>query len=110
MVLPFVMLSLLPQGVMPDRNTAGEMVLVLCSPDGPVAVTVDLATGQAHKKTASSPCHWSIAQAGLDLVPPFILALPLGSTQVTLASGTTDLWRPAYDPRGIWARGPPILI
>ncbi len=109
LVLPFLALSLLPQGFMPQRDAAGGMVLVLCTPDGPVELTVDLSTGQPHKKAGNSPCDWSVAQAAPLMPQAASLPLPPQTTLPALAATETDLWRPAHDPRGIWARGPPSL-
>jgi hypothetical protein len=108
MVLPFALLSLLPQGFMPDRNAAGDMVLVLCTPDGPVELTLD-ANGQPVSKVKPAPCHWAEA-AGVVLTAPVVLALPGAGVGRVMAATEADLWRPAYDPLGIWARGPPALI
>lgn len=109
LVLPIVVLSLLPQGFMPDRNAAGQMVLVLCTPDGPVEMAVDLGKGQSDTGNPPGTCDWSLAHAALDLTPP--ASLPLAPVTATQALATTAalLWHPAHDPRGIWARGPPSL-
>jgi hypothetical protein len=109
MVLPFLALSLLPQGFMPDRNAAGEMVLVLCTADGPVELTLD-SGGHPVSKSKPAPCHWAGAGASVVLAQPLDLPLPGAGPMQTLAATEADLWRPAHDPRGIWARGPPSLI
>jgi hypothetical protein len=105
MVLPFLALSLVPQGFMPDRNAAGDMVLVLCSGDGPAMLVIDPATGRPVEKRAA--CQWSVA--GAAAIGPAPVALPFAPLQktTTLAATEADLWHPAHDPRGIWARGPP---
>jgi len=44
------------------------------------------------------------------LTAPVVLALPGAGVGRAMAATEADLWRPAYDPLGIWARGPPALI
>ena len=106
MVLPFVALSLLPQGFMPDRDASGALVVVLCTPDGPI----NMVTGEGEEGASRAPCHWSLAHAAVLPVQPVTLPLPPQDATLALTASTADLWRPAYDPLGIWARGPPALI
>ena len=112
-VLPLLALGLFPAGVMPTLGSDGGMVLVLCSGDGPMLMTVDPATGTFKKAPPSAPktaCDWAMAQAGVTL--PAALTLPLPpQTLVRAAPALASLdFRPAHDPRGIYARGPPSLI
>ena len=112
-VLTLLALGLFPAGVMPTLGSDGGMVLVLCSGDGPMLMTVDPATGTFKKAPPSAPktaCDWAMAQAGGTL--PAALALPLPpQTLVRAAPALASLdFRPAHDPRGIYARGPPSLI
>jgi hypothetical protein len=112
-VLPLLALGLFPAGVMPTLGSDGGMVLVLCSGDGPMLMTVDPATGTFKKAPPSAPktaCDWAMAQAGVTL--PAALTLPLPpQTQVRAAPALASLdFRPTHDPRGIYARGPPSLI
>ena len=112
-VLPLLALGLFPAGVMPTLGSDGGMVLVLCSGDGPMLMTVDPATGTFKKAPPSAPktaCDWAMAQAGVTM--PAALTLPLPpQTLVRAAPALASLdFRPAHDPRGIYARGPPSLI
>jgi hypothetical protein len=112
-VLPLLALGLLPAGVMPVQGSDGGMVLVLCSGSGPMLMTVDPATGTFKKAPPTAPksaCDWAMAQGGTAL--PAAIALPLPpQTLVRAAPALASLdFRPAHDPRGIYARGPPSLI
>ena len=112
-VLPLLALGLFPAGVMPTLGSDGGMVLVLCSGDGPMLMTVDPATGTFKKAPPSAPktaCDWAMAQAGGTLPAAMTLPLP-PQTLVRAAPALASLdFRPAHDPRGIYARGPPSLI
>ena len=112
-VLPLLALGLFPAGVMPTLGSDGGMVLVLCSGDGPMLMTVDPATGTFKKAPPSAPktaCDWAMAQAGGTLPAAMTLPLP-PQTLVRAAPALASLdYRPAHDPRGIYARGPPSLI
>jgi hypothetical protein len=66
--------TLLPAGVMPAQG-AGGLVLVLCSADGPVTVTLDPATGEP-VQAAPDRCAWAVAQASAVLPAPFAPAAP----------------------------------
>jgi hypothetical protein len=112
-LVPFLGLSMLPQGVMPGRSADGTLTLTLCSGDGPVDVTIDLATGEpvapGHGKV-SQTCDWAMGQvaalvgdADAQSGPPLVLR-PFDAPAETFA------YTPAHDPRGLWARGPPSLI
>ena len=112
-VLPLLALGLFPAGVMPTLGSDGGMVLVLCSGDGPMLMTVDPATGTFKKAPPSAPktaCDWAMAQAGGTLPAAMTLPLP-PQNLVRAAPALASLdYRPAHDPRGIYARGPPSLI
>ena len=112
-VLPLLALGLFPAGVMPTLGSDGGMVLVLCSGDGPMLMTVDPATGTFKKAPPSAPktaCDWAMAQAGGTLPAAMTLPLP-PQNLVRSAPALASLdYRPAHDPRGIYARGPPSLI
>lgn len=65
MLSPFFLLSLLSQGVMPVPSDGGGLVMVICSGDGPVEVTIDPETGEPVRKSrrdASGVCAWAIAK------------------------------------------------
>ena len=112
MVLPFLALSLIARGVMPDLGTEGQLVLVLCTADGPMEMTISSATGQqAPSGQGDDPrCHWAQADMSLALLStPELALLKSGAARVTPATQTTR-WRPAYDPRGLWARAPPQIL
>lgn len=114
-VLAVFGLSLLPPGVMPDIAADGSIEMVLCSGDGAVTMVYDPATGETHPKqdrqSAKPGCDWAMAHAEAGQAPlPFVLALPETATRRAAPALANDLWRPAHDPRGLYARGPPILI
>ena len=112
-VLPLLALGVFPAGVMPTQGSDGEMVLVLCTGDGPMLMTLDPTTGTLQKAQPSSPksvCDWAIAQAGVTLPAAITLPVP-PQTLVRAAPALASLdFRPTHDPRGIYARGPPSLI
>ena len=112
-VLPLLTLGLLPAGVMPGQGNDGQMVWVLCTGDGPMLMTIDRATGNFKQAPPSSPksaCDWAMAQAGGTLPAAMTLPLPPQTLErATPALASLD-FRPAHDPRGIYARGPPSLI
>lgn len=113
-VLAVLGLSLLPPGVMPDMAADGSIEMVLCSGEGAVTMVYDPATGETRPKqdrqSAKPGCDWAMAQDTAGLGPlPFALALPEPSTRRASPALAADLWRPAHDPRGLYARGPPLL-
>jgi hypothetical protein len=107
MLLPFVLLSLVGQGVMPQRTAQG-ITLVLCSVDGLVEVTLDPATGAPVPGTPDPHCDWSTAQVLALTALPATFAPPVTLRPVEPAR-ETPVHRPAHDPRGLFARGPPAL-
>ena len=112
-VLPVLALVLFPAGMMPGQATDGQMVWVLCSGDGPVMMTIDPATGafkQVPPSGTKSACDWDMAHSGVTLPATLTTPLPLQSL-VRAAPALASLdFRPAHDPRGIYARGPPSLM
>jgi hypothetical protein len=109
--LPFVALCLLPQGVMPVRAADGTIVLSLCAGSGTVDMVIDLATGKevprSDHQQDDKPCDWSVSHA--QVLEPVIgilsdLALILQTITLPLPQ---QFHRPAHDPRGLFARGPP---
>jgi hypothetical protein len=111
LVVPFLALALIPQSYMPDRAAAGGMVLILCTDEGAVEIAIDPATGApVQKQKAGDPCIWSLAGAAGLLPQAVALPLPQPGVLRDLAATETDLWRPAHDPLGVLARGPPALI
>lgn len=113
LILPLLLSALFPVGLMPTEGRDGQMVMVLCSGNGPMLMVVDPVTGAYHQtpaKRGGLACDWAAAQAVPDLAGP--IALPAMPTRVRRAGPafTAHLWRPAHDPLGIWARGPPASI
>jgi len=110
LILPLVLSALFPVGLMPTQGRDGQMVMVLCSGNGPMLMVLDPATGELRQAPATrrqTACDWATAQALSDLATP--VALPALPAKVRRAGPAfaANLWRPAHDPRGIWARGPP---
>jgi len=111
LLLPFVLLSMIAPGVMPGRAPDGSMVLVLCTPDGPQEVALD-ARGQPvpadHK--ADPRCDWAQGQmtAAFGAAPGPTVINEIVSRAVPATAFQS--FRPAHDPRGIFARGPPVVL
>lgn len=112
-LLALAVLALVPVGVMPEQDASGGIVMVICSGDGPVSMTFNPATGEVTpaKPTPAKPgCDWAMAQFISDLAQPVALPVPAFGTRRATPALAVDLWRPAHDPRGIQARGPPSVI
>jgi hypothetical protein len=109
MLLPFAALSLLAPGVMPGRAADGKVVLVLCTPDGPQEMSVDLG-GPTPDHPTDPRCAWAQAHVVADL--GLGTSFPILAGRVTRAAPATSYqsFRPAHDPRGIFARGPPVFL
>lgn len=108
-------LSLLPPDMMPEQRLAGGIDMVLCSGSGAMIMVLDPTTGETRPKpdrTSAKPgCDWAMAQAGADLaVPPFVLTAPVMAARRAAPALANGFWRPAHDPRGLYARGPPALV
>ncbi len=108
LLVPFMLLTLLPAAVMPAQTVNGTMTLVLCTGDGPVETVMDLG-GAPDENTPMQRCDWA-AQAAAALLPD--LVLPVRSVAYTRNDLTmiADLVRPAHDPHGVMARGPPTTL
>lgn len=112
LVLPFLLLSLVAPGFMPGRADDGTITMVICADGMAVEVAVDAVTGQPVQKQAPEDgrCDWAQAALAVALMTQPELAPPARlATRFTPAS-PNDLWRPAHDPRGLWARGPPAFV
>lgn len=112
-VLALLALGILPPGVMPAPGQDGGMVMVICSGGDAVNMVLDPATGTYVPATPVSEkpgCDWAMAHGTAVLVLPAPLPLPAFATRRAAPALSADLWRPAHDPRGVLARGPPVLI
>ncbi len=85
LIAPFLLLSLIPPGVMPSRAADGTLVLVLCTGEGMVEQVIDLATGAPVEDapTKDRACDWACGQsvaalAALPQMPP----VPLAATRL----------------------------
>lgn len=107
MLMPFLALCLISPAAMLERGASGKMVLVLCTGDGAVEMTVDLGTGAPQTKQR---CDWAAAHTASVYTAPFTLPLWANPPGRATAATTTVLWHPAFDPRNLWARGPPSLV
>lgn len=112
LVLPFLLLSLIAPGFMPVRGADGGMAIVICADGAMAEIIVDAATGQPMPDAVPQDGRCAWAQAGVvvavlaqpDLPVPAIVARAFHPV------APDDLWRPAHDPRGLWARGPPETV
>lgn len=104
--------ALFPVGMMAQAGADGQTVMVICSGDGPMRLVLDPVTGQFHKAPSSGKtgCDWAMAQDAGDIAAPPALPLPPLAHSRAAPVQASLLWRPAHDPRGIWARGPPSLV
>lgn len=112
-LVALAVIGLLPPGVMPRQGADGQLTMVICSGDGPVRMVLDPATGEMKRETPNPDrpgCAWAMAQSLPDLVQPVTLTAPLRAARPVTPATTAVLWRPAHDPRGLYARGPPTLI
>lgn len=108
LLVPLLLSAFVPQGVMPGGDGAGGLVMVLCSGDGPVEITLDPVTGEPVEKRATA-CDWACGQFAAALIDHPALP-PRAATLHRAAAALPDaLWQPAHDPRSLWARGPPSL-
>lgn len=111
LVVPFLLLSLIAPGYMPVRDADGTVRMVICVDGGAVEMVMDLRTGEPVPAAPNDHrCDW--AQMALaDLVAKDPLPSPPQHLLGWSAPATPDdLWQPAHDPRGLYARGPPTLI
>lgn len=119
LVLPFMAMALVAPGVMPARSQDGAITMVICADGMAVELRVDPATGQpvetdAMAGTDTAPedgrCDWSQAVSVAVLLAQPDLPPPLRLLRAVVPVAPEDLWRPAHDPRGLWARGPPASV
>ena len=111
LLMPFLALCLLSPAAMLERDASGLLVMVLCTGDGPVEMTVDLGTGHdTGTPQTKQRCDWAAAHAAVLNVAP--IALPTAAVTHHRATATlaNPDWRAAHDPRNLWARGPPNLV
>ena len=110
LVVPFLFLSLIAPGYMPLRDADGTLRMVICADGGQVEVVLDLTTGEpVQTAPEDGRCDWAqMVMAGPALEQP--LPRPPRLVLALLSPATPDdLWQPAHDPRGLYARGPPVL-
>jgi hypothetical protein len=108
-------LAILPNWVMPHVGATGALELVLCSVEGPVTMVVDPITGETKRKapsdSAKPACDWATAHSSVTVLTEAPFPKPPQTLDRQAAPAMeTALWRPAHDPRGLYARGPPSLV
>lgn len=111
LVLLLVLATQFQTGLMP-AEAGGRAIMVICSGDGPMMMVLDPTTGTFHpapSETRKSGCDW--AGCGAVALEPR-LAVPVFAPRLSgMAPATAAiLWRPSHDPRGVWARGPPLSV
>jgi hypothetical protein len=117
-LLPFLALSMVAQGVMPQQSATGTLTLVLCSPEGDRSVTLDLATGAEIATPATDhqsdrgrhPCAFATADAPALTGVPFVLPLP---ASVTFAAHLPQAGLPTLSVQRFLVsppRGPPAIL
>lgn len=112
LAMPFVLLSLVAQGYMPVRGDDGALRIVICTGQGPVAMVLDPETGGLipAPEVVDGRCSWGQAALAITVPEAPVMRVPLRLAQAFHPVAPDDLWRPAYDPLGIWARGPPRAV
>lgn len=113
LILPMLLALLTPAGLMPVQDRDGTFVMVLCSGDGPILMTMDPRTGELGQTPApqkQSGCDWAMTQAVSVAGASSDAAQPIRLEQRAEPVLCVQLWRPVYDPLCVWARGPPSLI
>jgi hypothetical protein len=96
LLVPFLTLALIPAHAMPALGPDG-LTLVLCGGDGPLS----------DGAVADDRCDWVQAVVDLPHVPPFVAPAPMVVNATVLVPA--DLTGPTHDPRGVMARGPPVV-
>ena len=111
LLVPFLLLSLIAPGFMPVRDADGTLRMVICADGAMVEVVMDLNTGQpVDQPPEDGRCDWAQIAVAVPLADQPLPGPPL-HLPVQMAPATPDdLWQPAHDPRGLYARGPPTLI
>lgn len=113
LVLPFVLLAVIAPGYMPVRGADGAITMVICADGMAVEVAIDPATGEPVPHEAAPEdgrCAWAQLALAAHPVSEPDLAPPLRLVVADPPAAPDDLWRPAHDPRGLWARGPPAFV
>jgi hypothetical protein len=114
LILPLLLLAVsLPQGVMPAQAQGGQIVMVLCSGDGPMQMLYDPQTGDLRELPPAkklSGCDWAATQPGFALAPAFAVPLLLALVRPAEHGLQIPRFRPVFAPLGQRARGPPALI
>ena len=97
---------------MPVQAPDGGITMVICSGAGAVSVVIDPETGEAlpHEAPEDGRCSWAQMAAAAVLPEAAPLLVPVAVPQVWQPVAAHDLWRPAFDPRGLFARGPPATV
>ncbi|MBL8562380.1 MAG: hypothetical protein JNN06_08875 [Gemmobacter sp.] len=112
LVVPFVLLSLVAKGYMPVQAADGGLTMVICSGAGAVSITIDPETGASvpHEAPEDGRCSWAQMGAAAVLPEAAPLVVPVVLPRAVVPASPDDLWRPAFDPRGLFARGPPATV
>lgn len=113
LILPLLLALALPQGVMPAQAQGGQIVMVLCSGDGPMQMLYDPQTGDLRELPPAAKafgCDWAAAQSGFAFGLVFALPLRLALLRPVALGRQGPRFHPVSAVFGQWARGPPALI
>ncbi|WP_322893805.1 MULTISPECIES: hypothetical protein [unclassified Yoonia] len=115
-LLPFLALSLLGTGVMPERSDSGAIILVICTDAGMVEMAFDPVTMQPIDDAGEDdlpdhdPCDWAAAQPAFALVvlPDLIVPVAFRASQTPPSASTIRMVAAATGLPP--ATGPPALL
>lgn len=108
-LLAVLLAALIPAGLMPARAADGALTLVLCTPEGPVTLAVDPATGEPVQPSAPDRCAWAMAHAAAVLPAPLPAITPAACAAEPLRAVPSALAAPRREAASPLPRGPPSL-
>ncbi|NJO38009.1 MAG: hypothetical protein HC871_10860 [Rhizobiales bacterium] len=106
-LLPFLVMSLLPVGLMPAVKGDGTLTLVICTPDGPEVRSIPASDDESEK--ASERCLFSLHAAAVVMPTVVRVAEPVVFSAAAIPTLPQWSWQDAFfvSPR---PRGPPVAL